>query len=87
MINIADMLAAQPLGDASSEVDASKPQAFNVADLPAVRAQIEQLTRDVAAGKMQLKAGDKPTEYASAPEASGRQDTSGRPPAIQRNYR
>lgn len=87
MINIADMLAAKPLGDASCEVDASQPQAFNVADLPAVRAQIEQLTRDVAADKMQLKAAEAPAEYASAPEASGRQNTAGRPPAVQRNYR
>ena len=30
---------------------------INIADMPAVRAQIEQLTRDIAEGKLQTGAG------------------------------
>lgn len=55
---------------------------INIADLPAVRAQLEQLTRDVADGKMQAEA-PAPVEYARAPAATGPQPTGGRPPATQ----
>lgn len=55
---------------------------INIADMPAVRAQLEQLTHDVADGKMHAKTGDTPVEYARAPVATG-QDTGSRPPATQ----
>jgi hypothetical protein len=55
---------------------------INIADMPAVRAQLEQLERDVAEGKMQSKTGTAPVEYARAPAAPG-QDTGSRPSATQ----
>jgi hypothetical protein len=45
---------------------------INIADMPAVRAQIEQLTRDIAEGKMQVGAGasHKKSGAAAAEQAS-----------------
>lgn len=56
---------------------------INIADMQAVRVQLEQLTRDVADGKMQTKTGETPVEYARAPAAPGQQNTGSRPPATQ----
>ena len=52
---------------------------INIADLPAVRAQIE---RDAAATQTPAPAAAAP-QYARAPAAAGPQQTAGRPPATQ----
>ena len=68
---------------------------YNLADLPAVRAQLE---RDAAAVNQKPSPMDEPVpsaraapgapiEYARAPEVAGAQPTGARPPAVQRNSR
>jgi hypothetical protein len=62
---------------------------FNIADLPAVRAQLE---RDAAALKERHAERAKATaeavpQYARAPAVSGSQPAGARPPAMQRNDR
>jgi len=53
---------------------------INIADLPAVRAQLE---RDAAARQTPAPAEAAAPQYARAPTAAGPQQTSGRPPATQ----
>ena len=59
---------------------------FNIADLPAVRAQLEL---DAAAAKEKPAPLEQAAtvEYARAPAAGTTATTAGRPPAIQRNAR
>jgi hypothetical protein len=53
---------------------------INIADLPAVRAQLERAT---ATAEEAPGPGVEPVEYARAPEASGPQVAGNRPPATQ----
>ena len=57
---------------------------FNIADLPAVRAQLE---RDVAAAQEAEQARAEEPCYARTPAAPGPQQTGARPAAIQRSVR
>ena len=57
---------------------------INIADLPAVRAQLE---RDAAAKQTPAPAEAAAPQYARAPAAAGPQLTGGRPPAAQRSAR
>lgn len=59
---------------------------FNIADLPAVRAQLE---RDAAAAKQEPAPGRAAAvvDYARAPDAGGAAPTAGRPPAVQGSTR
>lgn len=57
---------------------------INIADLPAVRAQLE---RDAAAKRTPALAVPAALQYARAPAAAGPQQTDGRPPGAQRSAR
>jgi len=57
---------------------------INIADLPAVRAQLE---RDAAAKQTPAPAEAVPPQYARAPAAAEPQALAGRPPATQRSTR
>lgn len=60
---------------------------INIADMPAVRAQLEQQTRDIAEGKLQTGAETAPVECVRAPETTGPQRSGNRPPATQGSAR
>jgi len=57
---------------------------INIADLPAVRGQLEL---DAAAKQSPAPAESAAPQYARAPAAAGPQQTDGRPPAAQRSAR
>lgn len=63
---------------------------FNVADLPAVQAQLERDAaelRERHVQRAQAMAKRAVPQYARAPAASGPQQTGGRPAAMQRSTR